>query len=182
MQLRARVAAISFGWMAGASVWADGSLVHNEYFSMELPSGFQEPVVARMTSGITFLYQRPHPGSRQATLLQISIVEVPNWSQEASITNPIAALDSCVDMFLTEVSRTQTSFDKFDPASGELDSKPMRKARWIGKSNDTHTTGVLACALSGRYYYVVHMQDAVRAAPSSFVALSDSLRSLRFAR
>lgn len=182
MRCSARFLAVALGWMAAAPALADGALVQNEYFTMTLPNGFQEPVVARMSSGITFLYRRPHPGSRQATQLQISIVEVPNWSQEASIANPVVALDNCIDMFMAEVSRTQTRFDVVDPASGELDSKPMRRARWIGKSKDTHTTGVLECALSGRYYYVVHMQDAVRAAPASFVTLGDSIRSIRFLR
>ncbi|MCC6202840.1 MAG: hypothetical protein IT494_07525 [Gammaproteobacteria bacterium] len=182
MRLPVGARSIALGCAIAASAHAADPSVRNEYFEMDLPGDFQEPVVARMSTGITFLYQRPHPDSKQRTQLQISIVEIPAWSREASITDPVIALDHCLDMFLHEVSQTQTAFGKDVPASGELDSKPMRKARWIGKSENTHTTGILECALSGNYYYVVHIQDAVRAAPSSFVSLRDSIRSLRFRR
>lgn len=162
------------------SILAASPHVENEYFTMDLPGEFLEPVVARMTNGITFVYQRPHTDSGHRTQLQISIVESPKWSREAIESNPVNALDNCLEMFLNEVARTQTRFETNPPASGELDSKPMRKARWLGKVDDTHMTGVLQCARSGRRYYVVHMQDAVRAAPSSFASLQGSIRSLRF--
>jgi hypothetical protein len=155
--------------------------LENEHFSINLPDDFLPPLVSRMTSSVTYAYQKPGVDSNQHARLQISVISIPAWSREAGETDLTGALDDCLAMFMTEIARRQSGFTMDPPRSGELDAMPMRTVRWMGKVGGDYQTGILHCARDGRRLFVVHMQDRVKDAPATFAKLKASVATVHFA-
>ena len=159
---------------------SDSAQQETEHFALTMPDGFGRPVIARMTNGVAYAYTGSPPGVDSDSLLQIAVVSIPEWSAEARRSAVDGALDQCLAMFMTEVARQKSGFHIDPPRNGEIDSKPTRQVRWLGRYSGRQMTGILHCARQGNRFYVIHMQDTVSAATRSFPALKASVDTLRF--
>lgn len=162
------------------SVWlAAAATAQESPFKINIPVGFEGPVVASHKSGAKVqAYMKKIPGAGRTTLLQITTYDFGSQLDELPDEKRGEAAGHYLSQFLSSVQQKRDSFESTDAARVVLDGIPAARVEWHGSSAGFNMSGVMYCVIVGSIVISLHTQgfeDSPAADTEAALAAIDSV-------